>query len=268
MKLRKGKKADRTDTRQLSSDGHMTLIEHLNELRSRLLKCVMAVFLGLIVAFFVYDHVVHFLVGPYRDLCARKDSLNCPDGGKLVNLDPIGGFGTRVRFSGYMGLVLALPVVLWQVWRFIAPGLLSREKKYAIPFILSSMILFACGALVAWFTFPKALEWLTAYAGSGTTPAFAIDKYIGFILLLMIGFGVGFQFPVILVTLQLIGIVAPQTLLKNWRMIVVVISILAAVVTPGGDPFSMIGLGLPLVLFYFIAVGIGFAVKRNKPVES
>lgn len=268
MRLRKGKKTRTPETRQLSSDGHMTLIEHLNELRSRLLKCVVAVFAGLIVGFFLYDQVIDYLIEPYQDLCARKTTLNCPDGGKLINLDPIGGFGTRVRFSGYLGIVLALPVLLWQVWRFIAPGLLAKEKKYAIPFIVSSMILFACGALVAWLTFPKALEWLTAYAGSGTTPAFAIDKYVGFVLLLMIGFGAGFQFPVILVTLELLGVVTPQTLLKSWRTVVVVIVILAAVATPGGDPFSMLGLGVPLVLFYFIAVGIGFLFKRKKSVES
>ncbi|MGD9793612.1 MAG: twin-arginine translocase subunit TatC [Acidimicrobiia bacterium] len=266
MKLRKGKTSDKTDTRQLSSDGHMTLIEHLNELRSRLLKCVLAVVAGLIFAFIVYNPVLDFLRGPYRDLCEAKASLKCD--GNLLNPDPIGGFGTRVRLSGYMGIGLALPVLMWQVWRFIAPGLLAKEKKYAIPFIMSSMVLFASGALVAWLTLPKALEWLTAYAGSGTNPQFFIDKYVGFVLLLMIGFGAGFQFPVILVTLELLGVVTPQTLLKSWRTVVVVIVIVAAVATPGGDPFSMLGLGVPLVLFYFIAVGIGFLFKRKKPVES
>ena len=242
--------------------GQMTLIEHLNELRNRLLKCVLAVFAGLIIAFFLYDHILNFLQGPYQDLCKRKD-LNCGNGG-LVNIDPIGGFGTRIRFCGYLGVVFALPVILWQVWRFIAPDLYAKEKKYAIPFIVSSLLLFAMGAVVAWITFPKALEWLTAYAGEGTQPLFVIDKYISFVLLLMVGYGVGFQFPVILVTLQLLGVVSSRSLAKNRRTAIVVIAIIAAVVTPGGDPFSMIGLGLPMVIFYEVALLIGRLVERRK----
>jgi sec-independent protein translocase protein TatC len=241
--------------------GNMTIIEHLNELRSRLLRVVLAIFAGMIVGFVVYDHVLEFLQGPYRDLCERKyQDLKCD----LVNPDPIGGFGTRVRLSGYMGLAMAMPVVLWQVWRFIAPGLLAKEKKYAIPFIVSSMVLFATGALVAWITLPKALEWLTAYAGSGTQPLFFIDKYVGFVVLLMVGFGVGFQFPVILVTIQLLGLVQPGTLLRSWRLAIVIIAVVAAVVTPGGDPFSMIGLGGPMLIFYFVAAGIGHVALRRR----
>jgi sec-independent protein translocase protein TatC len=243
--------------------GNMTIIEHLNELRSRLLRVVLAIFAGMIVGFVVYDHVLHFLTGPYRDLCRDQlDNLKCD--GDLLNPDPIGGFGTRVRLSGYMGVAMAMPVVLWQVWRFIAPGLLAKEKKYAIPFIVSSMVLFASGALVAWITLPKALEWLTAYAGSGTNPQFFIDKYVGFVVLLMVGFGVGFQFPVILVTIQLLGLVQPGTLLRSWRLAIVIIAVVAAVVTPGGDPFSMLGLGGPMLVFYFVAAGIGHVALRRR----
>jgi sec-independent protein translocase protein TatC len=257
MKLRR-RRAPVPDTRLA---GNMTIIEHLNELRSRLLRAVLAIFVGMIVGFVVYDHVLNFLQGPYEDLCHRKfDKLNCD----LVNLDPLGGFGTRMRLSGYMGLALAMPVVLWQVWRFIAPGLLAKEKKYAIPFVVSSMVLFASGAFVAWITLPKALEWLTAYAGSGTQPQFVIDKYVGFVVLLMVGFGIGFQFPVILVTVQLLGLVQPGQLLRQWRLAIVIIAVIAAVVTPGGDPFSMIGLGGPMIVFYFVSAGIGHVVLTRR----
>jgi sec-independent protein translocase protein TatC len=262
-KERKERKAQATAA-AAAPTGHMTLIEHLVELRVRLMRSVLAVLVGMIIAFLLYDHVLHFLTGPYRDLCASKKNL-CPlTGGKALNIDPIGGFGTRLKVSGYLGIVLALPVLLWQLWRFIAPGLVAKEKKYAIPFILSSLTLFGTGALVAWLTFPKALEWLTAYAGDSTQPAFVIEKYVSFAVLLMVGFGVGFQFPVILVTLELMGVVTPQWLAKNRRVAILTITIIAAVVTPGGDPFSMLGLALPLLVFFEVSVLIGRIAQGSK----
>jgi len=245
----------------------MTLFEHLAELRSRLLRVVMTVAIATVVGYFLYPRMLHAVEGPFKDFCESNSAkASCPTGGNLVTSDLLGGFTTRVRVAGYFGLVVAVPVILWQIWRFIAPGLVAKEKKYAIPFMLSSILLFALGAFTAWWTFPKAMEWLINQGG--VSPILDVGKYFGFLGLLMLGYGVGFEFPVILVTIQLLGIVTPHRLAQSRRMAIVVISIVAAVITPGGDPFSMLGLGVPLVVFYEVSILIGRVLLRGKSPAS
>jgi sec-independent protein translocase protein TatC len=250
-----------------SGEGEMTLIEHLAELRMRLLRIVLSILLGTVIGFALYDRLIKILVGPYKDLCETKKNFcitSGPSGDpRFIITDPLGGFATRLRISGYVGILIAIPVILWQVWRFIAPGLLEKEKKYAIPFMVSSMVLFCCGAGVAWWTFPKALTWLVDYSG-GATPLFEIGKYAGFVALLMLGYGIGFLFPVILVTMQLIGVVTWNRLAKQWRIWVVGCVAIGAVVTPGGDPVSMIVLSSFLAFFYAISIAIGWLVKGRR----
>lgn len=248
----------------VDATGNMTLFEHLAELRNRLMKIVLAVIIGTIIGYVFYIRIKNAMEKPYIDLC-DSGQISCLEAnGKpgTINLDPLGGFAVRLRVSGYIGILLAFPVILWQLWRFIAPGLLDKEKKYAAPFMIASILLFVAGAYTAWWTFPKALEWLVDTGG--TTAAFDVSKYLGFIALLMIGYGIGFEFPVILVTLQLIGIVTPQQLAKSRRGALVGVVIIAAVVTPGGDPFSMLGLALPLIAFYEISLIIGRLAARRK----
>jgi sec-independent protein translocase protein TatC len=241
----------------------MTLFEHLAELRTRLLRVVMTVAIGTVIGYFLYPRMLHSLEGPFKDFCNHHaKQTKCPTGGSLISTDLLGGFTTRVKVAGYFGLVLAVPVILWQVWRFIAPGLVEKEKKYAIPFMVSSMVLFLLGALTAWWTFPKALEWLIDQGG--VSPLLDVGKYIGFLALLMLGYGIGFEFPVILVTIQLLGIVTPRKLAEIRRPAILIIAIVAAVITPGGDPFSMLGLGIPLLIFYEVSILIGRVLKRDK----
>lgn len=244
--------------------GNMTLFEHLAELRNRLMKMVLAVIIGTIIGYVFYIRIKNGLEKPYVDLC-ESGQINClTNEGQagLINTEPLGGFAVRLRVSGYIGILLAMPVILWQLWRFIAPGLLDKEKRYAIPFMLSSIVLFAAGAYTAWWTFPKALEWLVDTGG--TTAAFDISKYLGFIALLMLGYGIGYLFPVVMVTIQLLGIVTPQQLSQSRRIALVIVVIIAAVVTPGGDPFSMLGLAIPLVVFYEVSLIIGRVAARRK----
>jgi sec-independent protein translocase protein TatC len=267
--------ATQTDTRGRSAsptgNGEMTLIEHLAELRMRLLRTVLSILIGTVVGFALYDRLINFLAGPYRDLCETKKDF-CITGANgtdpnFIITDPLGGFATRLRISGYVGILIAIPVILWQIWRFIAPGLLEKEKKYAIPFMVSSVVLFCCGATVAWWTFPKALTWLVDYSG-GATPVFEIGKYAGFVALLMLGYGLGFLFPVILVTLQLIGVVKWRSLVKQWRIWLVGCVAVGAVVTPGGDPLSMIVLSTFLFIFYVLSIGIGWLVKGRRATAA
>ena len=238
----------------------MTLAEHLAELRRRLIICLIAVGIGGVIAFVFYPQILDFLTGPYREVC-KAENLTCPD--RLVITDPLEGFAVRMKVTGYGGLVLALPVVLWQLWRFITPGLYENEKRYAIPFVVASVVLFLMGAGIALWTFPKALQFLVSWSGD-VQPLFAPGAYLSLIMLLMLGFGIGFLFPVLLVALELVGIVTPQQLSGARRFAVVGIVVVVAVATPSGDPYSLLALSIPLILFYEVAIVIGkLAVRRR-----
>jgi sec-independent protein translocase protein TatC len=244
-----------------SPEDRMTLIEHLAELRSRLIRSVLAVVIGIIVIIAAYDRVLDFLRRPYEALCDRhKANVNC----ELFVLGPLEGLTTRLSIATYGGIILAFPVIMWQIWRFIVPALHAKEKKYAIPFILSSVFLFALGGAVAYWTLTPALDFLISWSGSDVRATFQVSKYISLVGLMIAAFGITFEFPVLLVFLQLVGILSPQTLIHQWRYATVIIFVLAAVITPSGDPYSMMALAIPMVIFYAISVVIGLIAQRRK----
>jgi sec-independent protein translocase protein TatC len=245
-----------------SPDDRMTLIEHLAELRSRIIRCLLAVVIGIIVVLTFYDKVLDFLRRPYTELCKRKPNLTCV--GELQVIGPLEGLTTRLSISTYGGIVLALPVIMWQVWRFIVPALHAKEKKYAIPFILSAVLLFVLGGAVAYWTLTPALDFLISWAGNGVQANFQVSKYISLVGLMIAAFGITFEFPVLLVFLQLVGVLTPQTLIKQWRYATVIIFVIAAVITPSGDPYSMMALAIPMVFFYAISIIIGLIAQRRK----
>jgi sec-independent protein translocase protein TatC len=239
----------------------MTFIEHLAELRSRIVKALAGVALGAIVVLLGYERILEFLVRPYVDLCAARESLKCD--GSLYSFGPVEGFTARMRISAYGGLILAMPIVTWQVWRFIVPALSPREKRYSVPFIVSSVTLFLVGGAMAYWTLDKALEFLIAWSGSEVNQTYQISKYISLVALMVLAFGVGFLLPVLVVFLQLVGVVTPQTLLRQWRTATMVIFALSAVITPSGDPISMLALAVPMTLLYLVAVLIGWVAQRR-----
>ena len=232
----------------------MTLVDHLAELRRRVMISTIAILLGAVIGFLVYNPVLSFLQAPYCDLKRQK---NLPGTCNFVITDPLEGVTTRFKVSAYIGLSLALPIVLWQLWRFITPGLHPKEKKYAIPFIVSSVLLFALGALIAVLTFPQALSFLISVSGDEVETLFGPARYISLYTLIMLAFGVAFEFPVVLVFLQVANVLTPRKLLKTWRMAIVGIFVVAAVITPSQDPYSLLGMALPMTLFYFGSIGIG-----------
>lgn len=249
-----------------SPDDRMTLTEHLRELRTRIIRSMLAVVVGIIVIMAFYDQVLRFLKRPYVELCESKPEGFCtPD---LISLGPLDGFTTRLSIATYGGIIIALPVILWQVWRFIVPALHQKEKKYAIPFVLSSVVLFLLGGFLAYYTLERALEFLISWAGTDVQAVFPVSKYISLVGLMVFAFGIGFEFPVLLVFLQLVGVLTPQTLLKGWRYAILTIFLLAAVITPSGDPYSMIMLAAPMTIFYLISIGIGKIFQRRKRVKE
>jgi sec-independent protein translocase protein TatC len=242
-------------------DDRMTLVEHLGELRSRIIKSLLAITVGALVVFVFYDPILNFLARPYFDVCKQNPEFGCQD--KFLITGPLDGFSTRVKVSGYGGLVAALPIVLWQLWRFITPGLHRNEKKYAVPFILSSVLLFLFGAFIAYFTMPYAIEFLIGYSGP-VTAAFTPNKYVSLLSIMMLAFGVGFLFPVLLVFLQLVGVLTPRQLSHWRRQALVIVVVVAAVITPSGDPYSLVALAVPMYVFYECSIILGWLLTRNR----
>ncbi|HET7476563.1 MAG TPA: twin-arginine translocase subunit TatC [Dermatophilaceae bacterium] len=236
---------------ELATPDRMTLVEHLTELRRRLIISAVAIAAGAIVAFVAYNAILHFLIQPYCDTLPAGQKCS------LYITDPLEGFVTRLKVATWVGFLLASPVVLYQLWRFITPGLNPNEKRYAIPFVLSSVALFVFGAVVAYLTFPKALQFLLSIGGTNLTPILSPSRYLRLVILMDLAFGVAFLFPVVLVFLELAGVISSRQLTKWWRPAVVVIFVIAAVITPSQDPYSLFFMAIPMCVFYAGAIVIG-----------
>lgn len=245
-----------------SSGEEMTLVGHLAELRMRIVRCLLAVAIGAAGLLIFYDPVLQFLTQPYHNLCKTRPDLKCD--GSLFVLGPLEGLSQRMRIAGYGGLIIALPVIFWQLWRFIVPALNKREKRYSIPFILSSVVLFAAGAALAYWTLDKALAFLISWSGKDVTQAYQISKYISLVALMVLAFGIGFLVPLLIVFLQLVGVVTPRTLIKQWRYTILGVFATAAIITPSGDPISMMALAIPMTLLFMLAILIGYIVERRR----
>src|SRR5580700_4296283 len=231
-----------------------TLGEHLAELRRRVVISAFAFAIGATVAFIVYPSILHFLQAPY----CRVAPGRC----KLYVTAPLDGLSLRIKLSSYGGLFFSSPVILWEVWRFITPGLHRNEKRYAIPFVASSLLLFMFGAYLAFVAFPHALQFLQNIGGPTLKQIYNPNNYLGLLVALMLVFGLTFEFPVILVSLELVGVLTPRKLSSWRRWAIVSIVVFAAVITPSGDPFSMLALAVPMYVFYEVSILIGRFLRR------
>jgi sec-independent protein translocase protein TatC len=232
------------------SGSHMPVLDHLRELRRRILVSALAVTIGAVVMFFFSNAVISFLVEYYKDATHGQRQA-------LIFTGPVDGFVTRLKVATYGGIVLALPIWLYQLWRFITPGLNPKERKYAIPFVLASLVLFVLGALVAFLTLEPALRFLIDVGGPGQTPLFTSDKYLSLVSLMVVAFGLSFEFPVVLVFLLIAGVLRTQQLRHFRRWAIVGIVVFAAVITPSQDPYSLFFMAAPMYLFYEASIVIG-----------
>jgi len=245
-------------TARVTPRGAMTLGEHLSELRRRILVVVAVFAVAGVAAFVVYGHTLALLLAPYCQALGPGHSCH------LYVTGPLDGLSLRVEVAAYSALALSLPVILWHGWRFVAPGLLPRERHRAMAFVTSSTMLFAVGAAVAFLVFPRALRFLDAVGGPSLHELYSPSSYVGLLLLMMAAFGVTFELPVLLVFLQLAGVVTP-TQLSSWRRwAIVALVTLAAVITPSSDPFSMLAMAVPLIVFYEASIIIGRLVLRSR----
>lgn len=239
----------------------MALADHLREARNRLLICLGTVAVMLIPAWFLYPWMVNMLNAPY---CNALTNLDPETSCKFLETNLLAPFTLRMRVSGYGALFLAMPVIVWQLWRFIAPGLYKKERRYALAFSVTATVLFALGAATAYLTLTQAVSFLVNIGGPDVEIRSGIENFVKLALFMMLAFGIGFQFPVIVVALQMIGVVTPQRLSSWRRQAIVLITIIAAGITPSGDPISMFALAIPMYIFYEASIVIGRLWNRRK----
>ena len=253
MKLRRAKRE--------VAGGTMPLMEHLIELRKRLLISFGAVLLSGVVVFLLYNRVLHVLSAPYQHV--TRNTQGCgPKGCKLIVTDPLAPLVVRLKISMYGGLAASVPIVMWQIWRFIVPGLHKRERRYAYGFLGSAIALFVLGCAVAWLTVTKALAFLLGVGGHGLRPLIDANKYLTLVMLMFAAFGFAFEFPLLLVFLMLVGVLNTRQLRNSRRWAAVGIATFAAVITPSADPFSMVFMAVPMYIFYEGAILVGRLMKR------
>ncbi|MDQ4125684.1 MAG: twin-arginine translocase subunit TatC [Actinomycetota bacterium] len=243
----------------------MTVMEHLGELRTRVIISAAAFAVAAIAVFVVYEPILETLRQP---LCKLPADLLGERGCKLLTLKPTEGLLIRLKIASMGGMIVASPVWLYQLWAFVTPGLTMREKKYAGPFIFSAIFLFAAGTAFAYYMLPNALRFLVTIAGPSIDVEFRAEEYLNFVGLILIAFGVTFQLPLLLFFLGLANVVKVEQLRRYRRYAIVGIALLGALVTPTQDPFTMMALSVPLYALYELVIVLLAAVKRRGKRES
>ena len=251
--------------RQRDREGAMTVVEHLTELRKRIIISVLAIVLGMVGGWFLYRSVFNLLSNPFCSFMKQHPQLatDPSDPCRLVYLSVIEPFLIKIKLVAFIGFILALPVVLYQVWMFITPGLTQKERRYAVPFVFSSLVLFALGGWFAMLTLPKGLSFLLGFAGTQRVFAvLSIAKYLGFVILLILAFGASFEFPLLLISLTLVGVLSSRQLRVWRRYSVLTIAVFAAVITPSQDWFTMSAMMVPLLVFYELSIVVARILKK------
>jgi sec-independent protein translocase protein TatC len=239
----------------------MSFFEHLVELRKRLIHSAIAIVIGTGVGLLLSKHFITFIVQPMH-MALRSAGLE----DNLYYTSPAGYVSLVINLGLYLGIAIAMPYVLYQIWLFVAPGLFKHERNAVAGFIISSMFLFLCGLAFAYFIMlPTTLKFLIGFANEGPIkPLISINEYFDLTLMILLGLGVVFELPVLIFILSLFGIVTPKFLLKNFRYAMVIITVAAAIITPTPDATTMLVFMAPMILLYFLGVLVSYVVLRRK----
>ncbi|MEO8889354.1 MAG: twin-arginine translocase subunit TatC, partial [Jatrophihabitantaceae bacterium] len=246
-------------------EGRMSVLDHLRELRRRLIIVVVIVAIGAIVGWELYSPILTFLKHPY---CSVPPKYRYEPGssGKcvLTYQGVLDGFTSRLQVSLIAGIVLTGPIWLYQIWAFITPGLHKNERRYTLAFIAASTILFVAGMALAYVVLSKGLNILLRTGTDQTQAILTIDKYLGFVTLMLVVFGASFELPLLVVMANLAGVLSGKLLKKSQRLGVFLIFVFAAVATPSTDPFTMCAMALPMVVLFEAAVLFAVVHDRRK----
>ena len=253
----------------VATAGEMTLGEHLRELRQRLLKAVLALTAGAIVGYIVFPYVLDILIAPY---CAALDTLGAdvapgvddPGECDLIAFRPLEPFSVRIKTALVIGLFVGGPVIFYQLWRFITPGLTTRERRYALPFVVLSQIMFAIGIGFAYLVIPQGLRILLFLGGDRITPLLSANEYLSFFLTMSVAFGLVFELPLVLIFLAMVGVVKAAMLRRARPYAVVIMVVAAAFITPTTDAVTLLFMAGPMLLFYELSILAAWLIERSR----
>jgi sec-independent protein translocase protein TatC len=237
----------------------MTLLEHLRELRSRLFKAALGVLVGFGIGWWLSNPVLNLLEHPYCEFQAQAQE-KCG----LTALGVTDPLALQMKVALYIGLIIAAPIWLYQLWAFIAPGLHRSERRWAYVFAALATPLFAAGSVAAYFAVAKGLPFLLQFGGPNIKVQLEITRYVGFFTNLILLFGFAFEFPLVVMLFNIAGLASAKRLLGWWRVAVFAFFAFSAIAVPTADPFGMSILGLSLTALYFGAVGFAFINDRRR----
>jgi sec-independent protein translocase protein TatC len=247
--------------RRRNPEGRMALREHLRELRNRLFKACIGLVLGAVAGWFLYDPVLEALSEPLFEL-ERQELLS-------VNFGTVAQpFDLKIKISFFIGVIVSSPVWIYQLWAFVTPGLTRRERRYALGFVAAAVPLFVGGAYLAFRAIPNFVRFLVSFSPDGFSNIIDAQVYLGFIMRVILTFGLSFLVPVVLVGLNVIGLVSGRGILKAWRWVVVAAFTFAALATPTPDVLSMFMLALPLLLLFGVAIGVCLLNDRRRRLRG
>ena len=239
----------------------MAFLDHLDELRRRIIYTVISVLVGFVIAFFFIDRIFDFIMRPLQQLL--------PAGGTLIFTDPAEAFILYIKIALIAGLILASPAVMTQVWLFIAPGLYASEKKWAVPFVLMSSLFFVGGAAFSHYVvFPLTWRFFASFTTDILTFMPRIQPAFSIYLRLLIAFGVVFQMPTIVLFLARMGVLTAGFMIRNSKYAVLMIVVISAVVTPDGGGVSLVAMTIPLILLYIFSIGLAWMFGKKRTADA
>jgi sec-independent protein translocase protein TatC len=250
--------------RDKNPDGRMPILDHLRELRRRVIVIVLIIVAGAVVGWYAYGPILDVLRHPYCSVPAKYRFTPNGQGCVLIYHGVLDGFTTRLKVSVIAGAVLTGPLWLYQIWAFITPGLRKNERKYTMIFVAASTVLFAAGMSLAYVVLSKGLRLLLEQAGYGTQAQLTVGDYISFVTLMLVIFGAAFELPLLVVMANFVGVLPAALLRKSRRIGIFLIFLFAAVATPSTDPFTMCAMAVPMVILFEIAIRIAVVHDRRK----
>ena len=241
------------------NDGSMPFIDHLEELRQRILNSIFSVIISIFVSFLVVKPLIRFLEIPAKNI-------------RLLQLAPGEFLFVAIKVAGYCGIIISLPYILYQITLFIIPGLTPKEKSLIIPAFIGSGFLFFVGLVFSWWILvPAAISFFIKFGSNIVEPLWSIERYFDFVLLLMSSTAIAFQLPVLQFILGSLGIISTEKMISNWRVVVISSAILSAIITPSTDPLTMSLLSLSIVVLFFMGIGLTFlseSLRSKTPASS